>query len=371
MIDYCELAVPGVRSLHPYQPGKPIEELQREYGLSEIIKLASNENPLGPSPNAVAAIKKQLDELSRYPDGNGFDLKTKLSQHLAIHADQITLGNGSNDILEFVARAFVQPGEEVIFSEYSFAVYPLVTQAIGGIAQVVPAKKWGHDLKSMLDRINDKTRLIFIANPNNPTGTWLTETEIREFLKQVPANVLVVLDEAYFEYAHSSDSGLDGFPDGMQLLAEFENLLVTRTFSKAYGLAGLRVGYGVSSPVIADLLNRVRQPFNVNSLALAGACAAIDDYEHLTESIKLNNDGLHQLTEAFDSLSLEYIPTAGNFISFDLGQPAEPIYQALLKHGVIVRPVANYSMPNHLRVTIGTKYENETFINALKSSLGK
>lgn len=376
LVDYCELAVPGVRSLQPYQPGKPIEDLQREYGLTDIIKLASNENPLGPSPLAVTAIKKQLGELSRYPDGNGFELKTSLCSKLSVPAykvqtEQITLGNGSNDILEFVARTFVQPGEEVIFSEYSFAVYPLVTQAVGATAQVVPAIDWGHDLNGMLERITDKTRLIFIANPNNPTGTWLTSSELTNFLQQVPERVLVVLDEAYFEYANHPVSEIADFPDGIQLLKEYKNLVVTRTFSKAYGLAGLRVGYGVSSPIIADLMNRVRQPFNVNSLALIGACAALEDNEHLEKSIQLNKAGLQQLTTAFDSLSLSYIPTAGNFISFDLRREAVPIYLALLKRGVIVRPVANYSMPTHLRVTIGTEQENEKFLNALSETLKK
>jgi len=371
MVDYCELAVPGVRSLQPYQPGKPIDELQREFGLNEIIKLASNENPLGPSPLAIEAIKSELDELARYPDGNGFDLKTKLSQHLSVKTNQITLGNGSNDILEFVARTFVQPGEEVIFSEYSFAVYPLVTQAIGAVASVVPALNWGHDLDRMLAQISNKTRLIFIANPNNPTGTWLNRNELIAFLKKVPENVLVVLDEAYFEYAHHPVSGLNDFPNGIELLYEFGNVIVTRTFSKAYGLAGLRVGYGISNSKIADLLNRVRQPFNVNSLALAGACAALDDQAHLEKSVQVNKDGLEQLVSAFDSLSLAYIPTAGNFLSFDLSQPAGPIYQELLKKGVIVRPVANYSMPNHLRVTIGSQKENAIFIQALKEILKK
>ena len=371
MVDYCELAVPGVRSLQPYQPGKPIDELQREFGLTEIIKLASNENPLGPSPLAIEAVKNELDELARYPDGNGFDLKTKLSQHLGVNTNQITLGNGSNDILEFVARTFVQPGQEVIFSEYSFAVYPLVTQAIGAVASVVPALNWGHDLDRMFTQINRNTRLIFIANPNNPTGTWLKKNELIAFLRKVPTDVIVVLDEAYFEYAHHPASGLTDFPNGVGLLAEFENLVVTRTFSKAYGLAGLRVGYGISNSNIADLLNRVRQPFNVNSLALAGACAALDDQTHLEKSVQLNKDGLDQLITAFDSMSLEYIPTAGNFISFDLLQPAGPIYQELLKKGVIVRPVANYSMPNHLRVTIGSREENRLFIQALKEILNK
>jgi histidinol-phosphate aminotransferase len=369
MVDYNELAVPGVRSLKPYQPGKPIEELQREYGLSEIIKLASNENPLGPSPMAIKAIQKEIDDLARYPDGNGFALKTKLSEKLRVNTNQITLGNGSNDILEFVARTFVQPAKEVIFSEYSFAVYPLVTQAIGATPRVVPAKNWGHDLQAMLEAITGNTRLIFIANPNNPTGTWLTRNELLEFLKQVPEHVLVVLDEAYFEYAQHEITGLTDFPDGVQLLSEFENLIVTRTFSKAYGLAGLRAGYGLSNKTIADLLNRVRQPFNVNSLALAAATAALDDTEHLEQSIQVNKDGLNELTSAFDTLGLSYIPTAGNFISFDLDQPAEPINQALLTRGIIVRPIANYSMPNHLRVTIGTQVENAYFIQALTEIL--
>jgi histidinol-phosphate aminotransferase len=365
MFDYCELAVPGVRSLQPYQPGKPIEELQREYGLKEIVKLASNENPLGPSPVALGAIKDKLNELSRYPDGNGFTLKQQLCRKLSVSPDQITLGNGSNDILEFVARTFVQPNEEIIFSEYSFAVYPLVTQAIGARAQVVPSKDWGNDLQGILERINEKTRLIFIANPNNPTGTWLTSGELGSFMKQVPENVLVVLDEAYFEYAHHPLMAIKDFPDGLTLLGDFHNLIISRTFSKAYGLAGLRVGYGISNPVIADLLNRVRQPFNVNSLALAAASAALDDQRHIEKSVETNKLGLDQLVSAFNSLSLPFIPTAGNFISFDLGRPAERVYLELLKRGVIVRPVANYSMPNHLRVTIGTRQENEIFINAL------
>lgn len=365
MVDYCELAVPGVRSLQPYQPGKPIEELQREFGLDDVIKLASNENPLGPSPVALAAIKQELNELSRYPDGNGFTLKEKLCRKLSVNPGQITLGNGSNDILEFVARTFVPPGEEIIFSEYSFAVYPLITQAIGARAQVVPAKDWGNDLQGILERINQKTRLVFIANPNNPTGTWLTSKELASFMKQVPEKVIVVLDEAYFEYACHPLMGIRDFPDGVSLLSQYENLIVSRTFSKAYGLAGLRVGYGISNPVIAELMNRVRQPFNVNSLALAAATAALDDQQHIETSVETNKTGMDQLVRAFDIISLPHIPSAANFISFDLGRPAAPIYLELLKRGVIVRPVANYSMPNHLRVTIGTTKENEIFINAL------
>jgi len=369
MSNYSELAVPGVQSLTPYQPGKPIDELQREFGLQDIIKLASNENPLGPSPAAIDAIKTQLGEIARYPDGNGFELKTKLSARHNVKPSQITLGNGSNDILEFVARTFVSPNDEVIFSQHAFAVYPLVTQAIGGVICEVSAKVWGHDLNAMLAKITNKTRLIFIANPNNPTGTWLTEVAIIDFLQQVPKNVIVVLDEAYFEYAHAPMMGFTEYPNGIELLTRFENLVVTRTFSKAYGLAGLRVGYGVSNTAIADLLNRVRQPFNVNSLALVAAAAALDDHEHLNKSLLLNKQGMLELTNAFSALSLSYIPSAGNFISFDLGTEAAPIYTVLLKQGVIVRPVANYALPNHLRVTIGTSDENAKFIQALNQVL--
>ncbi len=369
MNNYCELAVPGVQSLTPYQPGKPIDELKREYGLQKIIKLASNENPLGPSPMAIDAIKSQLNELARYPDGNGFELKKKLALIHNLQPSQITLGNGSNDILEFVARTFVSANDEVIFSQHAFAVYPLVTQAIGGTICEVPAKDWGHDLAAMLDRITDQTRLIFIANPNNPTGTWLTKDELTDFLRKIPKTIIVVLDEAYFEYAHSTEMGFSEYPNGMDLLADFENLVVTRTFSKAYGLAGLRVGYGVSNIGIADLLNRVRQPFNVNSLALAAATAALDDQDHISKSVLLNKQEMQALINAFSALNLSYIPSAGNFICFDLGYDAAPIYIELLKQGVIVRPVANYSMPNHLRVTVGTAAENKIFINALNQIL--
>ncbi|VAW90858.1 Biosynthetic Aromatic amino acid aminotransferase beta [hydrothermal vent metagenome] len=369
MSNYCDLAVPGVQSLIPYQPGKAIDELQREFGLQNIIKLASNENPLGPGEMAISAIKNKLNDFARYPDGNGFELKRKLAAIHSIQPDQITLGNGSNDILEFVARTFVSAGDEVIFSQHAFAVYPLVTQAIGGTICEVPAKDWGHDLQAMLTRISDKTRLIFIANPNNPTGTWLPKEKLVEFLQLVPRNIIVVLDEAYFEYAHAPEMGFPEYPDGIELLSQFENLIVTRTFSKAYGLAGLRVGYGISNTEIADLLNRVRQPFNVNSLALAAASAALDDQDHIRQSVLLNKQGMLELMSVFSSLSLASIPSAGNFICFDLGYEAAPIYTELLKQGVIVRPVANYSMPNHLRVTIGTSAENEIFITALKRVL--
>lgn len=370
MLDYSELAVPGIRHLAPYQPGKPIDELQREYGLSKIVKLASNENPLGPCPKAIAAIKSELSELARYPDGNGFTLKKKLSENLQVRLNQITLGNGSNDLLEFAARTFAQAGDEIIFSRHAFAVYPIVTQAIGAKAVVVPAKNWGHDLEAMLAAITGRTRVIFIANPNNPTGTWLGETELADFLANAPERVIVVLDEAYFEYAVNPSMGAEGYPDGMKLLAKYNNLIVSRTFSKAYGLAGLRMGYAVSSPAIADLLNRVRQPFNVNSLALVAACAALDDQDHIEKSVELNVKGMVALKTAFNKMKLEFIPSVGNFICVDVGKNAAPVYLALLKKGVIVRPVANYEMPNHLRVTIGTRQENEMFLQALGEVLG-
>jgi len=359
------LATQGVQALKPYQPGKPLAELEREYGIHHAVKLASNENPLGPSPVALQVIREQLHDLARYPDGNGFALKAALASKHGIHATQITLGNGSNDILELLARAFVTSDNEVIFSQHAFAVYPIVTQAVGGRAVVTAARDWGHDLDAMLAAINDKTRLIFIANPNNPTGTWLTQQQLEQFLSRVPAHVVVVLDEAYYEYASDPAMGASDYPNGMQWLSEYANLVVTRTFSKAYGLAGLRVGYSVSHTAIADLLNRVRQPFNVNSLALAGAEAALQDQAHLEKGLACNVSGMQQYTHAFTELGLEYIPSIANFISVKVGE-AVGIYEQLLHQGVIVRPVANYAMPEYLRITVGTAEENQRCISALQ-----
>lgn len=360
-VESIALAVPGVRRLRPYEPGKPIEELKREYGVKDIIKLASNENPLGPGVEVVEALKKEARNVARYPDGNGFALKAALAAKLSVESSQLTLGNGSNDILELVARAFVNPGDEVVFSQHAFAVYPIVTQAVGGSAVIVPAVNWGHDLEKMVQAITPKTRVIFIANPNNPTGTWLSGKVLNVFLESVPETIIVVVDEAYFEYVDD-----DTYPDSVAWLSRFSNMVVTRTFSKAYGLAGLRVGYGISSNAIADILNRVRQPFNVNSLALCAAETALADEQHLLNSIEINKKGMRQLTSAFDELGLEYIPSAGNFVSVDVGQPSTPAYEALLKTGIIVRPVANYEMPNHLRVTVGLPEENRRFIEAIR-----
>ena len=356
--DYQALANRGVQGLHPYQAGKPVDELKRELGLTDIVKLASNENPLGPSAAVKAAISAELADLTRYPDANGYDLKTALASKYQVTTKQITLGNGSNDVLEILARTFVSQEHEVIFSQYAFVVYPLVTQSIGAKAVAVPAKDWGHDLDAMAAAITDNTKMIFIANPNNPTGTCLSAVDLLAFLAKVPSDIIVVLDEAYYEYA-------DEQADSVAWIKQFPNLVITRTFSKAYGLAALRVGYAISNETIADLLNRVRQPFNCNSLAIAAACAALNDNEYLAASVALNQQGMRDLENFFAQYDLPTIPSKGNFITFDTGRDANPIYNELLQLGVIVRPIGGYGMPNHLRVSIGTEQENQTFKAAL------
>lgn len=364
MSEWLAQATPGVRQLHPYQPGKPIESLQRELGLSEVVKLASNENPLGPSPNALAAAQEALGDLGRYPDGGGYELKAALAHQLAVSPEQLTLGNGSNDVLELVARAFVSAEDEVIYSRHSFAVYALVTQAIGAQAVVVEEQDFVLDLSALLAAVTPRTKVIFIANPNNPTGTYVEAAQLHRFMQQVPEQVLVVLDEAYCEYIQQAD-----YPDGLAMLPQYPNLIVTRTFSKAYGLAGLRVGYSVSHPELAEILNRVRQPFNVNSVALAAATAALADTAHLARSRELNQAGLVQWQQGLTVLGLSFIPSVANFITLDLQQPALPVYQALLQQGVIVRPVVNYGMPQHLRISVGLADENQRALAALAQVL--
>ncbi len=364
MITHQIIAAAGVQKLQPYIPGKPIEELQRELGLNSIIKLASNENPLGASEKIKAALAKELNQLTRYPDGNGFILKKILSEKYSVELNQITLGNGSNDVLELIARAFLNQQTSAIFSQHAFAVYPISVQAVGAQAIVTPAKNWGHDLAAMADAVVGNTRVIFLANPNNPTGTWFTRAELTEFMQRIPKNVVVVLDEAYCEYAQPAE-----YPNGLDFLAQHKNLIITRTFSKAYGLAALRVGYALSSPELADILNRVRQPFNVNHFALVAASIALQDDEYLEQSRALNQVGMRQLEKGFSELNLSYIPSIGNFIAVDFASPADRVYEALLKLGVIVRPVKNYQMPTFLRVSIGTQEENQRFLEFLAQVL--
>jgi histidinol-phosphate aminotransferase len=358
-----ELATPGVRQITPYQPGRPAEEVAAEFGIERPIKLASNENPLGPSPLALVAMQ-QVGNLARYPDGNGMALKTRLAQRHDVEVSCVTLGNGSNDILEFVTRAFVNPGNEVIFSQHAFAVYPLATLAVGGTPVVTPAKDWGNDLDAMLAAITDRTRVIFIANPNNPTGTWVGRQALETFLDAVPEHVITVIDEAYAEYVEQPE-----YPDCTQWIDRYDRLLVTRTFSKIYGLAGLRIGYGLSSPALADFLNRVRQPFNCNSLALVAAEAALKDNTHVETSRRVNREGMALIEEACHQRNLGFIPSVGNFITIDFGRPADDLFQAMMRHGIIVRPVANYGLPNHLRVTIGSAGENARFLHVLDQVL--
>ena len=363
--DMCDLAPGYVRAIAPYQPGKPIAELAREFGLdpAAIIKLASNENPLGPSPLAIEAIEQALPELARYPDGNGFELKTALARHYRVNPDQIVLGNGSNDVLELAARVFLAPGREAVYSQHAFAVYPLVVQAAGAAGIETPAREFGHDLNAMLKAITPRTRMVFIANPNNPTGTLLGSAELLAFLRALPGHVIAVLDEAYLEY----------LPDALRVdsiawLAQFPNLIVARTFSKAYGLAGLRVGYAFAQRDVADLMNRVRQPFNVNSLALAAAAAALDDHEFVRRSFELNQAGMRQITQGLERLGLVHIPSFANFVSFRVAD-AGGVFQRLLGRGVIVRPIANYGLPDHLRVSIGLDRENARFLETLAQVL--
>lgn len=358
-------AAAGVAHLNPYVPGKPVSELERELGISDSVKLASNENPLGCSPLALDAIKLETGEIARYPDGGGFELRNALAIKHGIDANCITLGNGSNDVLDMIARVFLRPGRESLFSQHAFAVYPISSQAVGAELKMATAKNYGHDLNAMAELISDRTGVVWIANPNNPTGNWLGSTELRSFIESVPSQIIVVVDEAYIEYVDDPD-----YPDSSKWLQDFPNLIVTRTFSKAYGLASLRVGYGLSHPDVADLLNRVRQPFNVNSMALAAAKAALGDQKFIQRAVEVNSCGMSQLTQGFDGLGLEYILSVGNFITVDVNRPGPEVDQQLLQEGCIVRPVANYGLPNHLRVSIGLQEENERLLAAMKKVLG-
>ena len=362
--DPASLALPGILKLSPYQPGKPVEELERELGIENCIKLASNENPRGPGRLVREALARASEHLSRYPDGAGYALKQRLALHLGVDPENITLGNGSNDVLELVARVFLGPGNSGVVSEFGFVVYPLAVTAVGAELLEVPAQDWGHDLDAMCAAVRADTRMVFIANPNNPTGTWVSGETLLGFLDSMPSHLVVVLDEAYFEYVEHEE-----YPDGVALLERYPNLVVTRTFSKIHGLASLRVGYSVSSVAIADLMNRVRQPFNVSSLAQAAAVAALDDTDYVNASRELNRRGLREIEAGLARLGLEHIDSLGNFVTFRCPGEGLPLYERLLREGVIVRPIANYAMPRHLRVTVGTQEENERFLLALEAVL--
>jgi histidinol-phosphate aminotransferase len=368
---FAALAAPGVRGLQPYVPGKPIEELEREYGVRDTLKMSSNENPLGPPPVAIAALRNATGQLHLYPDGAGHALKRDLAAKHGVDEAQITLGNGSNDVLVLLAETFLTPADEGVYDQHAFVVYALAVKEAGASARVAPSRPaddpahpLGHDPDAILARYGPRTRLVYVANPNNPTGTWLDEGAIRRLLDSLPAHALLVLDEAYAEYVDRPDQD-----NGIALLADYPNLVVTRTFSKAYALAGLRVGYAISHPAVAELMNRVRQPFNTNTLAQVAARAALQDEAFIARSREINAKGIEQLTEGLRALGLGVPPSAGNFVLADLGRPVMPVNEALLRAGIIVRPVGNYGLPNHLRITVGLPDENERLLATLSDCL--
>ncbi|MDG6778074.1 histidinol-phosphate transaminase [Thiomicrorhabdus sp. zzn3] len=369
---FCDRVQPQILNISPYIPGKPITELQRELGLTRISKLASNENPLGASPKVTEAIHNELKEIARYPDGSAYALKQVLANFLRVKEAQLVIGNGSNELLELAARVFAGPGDEIVYSQYGFAVYPISAQVVGATGVEVPADGFGHDLQAMLGAITDKTKLVYIANPNNPTGTVFGRMEWEAFIEQVPQNVVVVLDEAYLEFCEDAD-----YPNGLNYLDDYPNLLVSRTFSKAYGLASLRIGYMAGCEEIIQYINQLRAPFNVNYYAQVAAIAAIEDQEFVQQAVEVNRKGMLQICSALDALGLSYIPSAGNFVCVRFedrcggGQAdlAAKVNHALLQQGVIVRPVANYGMAEYLRISIGTKEENTHLIEALEAVL--
>lgn len=353
-----------IRTLIPYAPGKPIEEVEREIGIFNSIKLASNENPLGPSPLALDAMREKLAQLHLYPDGDCFYLKRGLTAKLNVTPEQLIFGNGSNEIIELAIRTFMRPGDEAVMARQAFVVYKLIVQAMGGISQEVPLRNFTHDLEAIGAAISARTRIVFLANPNNPTGTIFRKTAWETFLKQVRSDVLIILDEAYFEYVEAAD-----YPNSLDYHQQGKALLTLRTFSKLYGLAGLRIGYGIADKEIISLMHRVRQPFNVNAPAQCGALAALDDREHVRRSLENNRQGLKYLTAEFARLGIEYVPSHANFILLRVGK-GEDVFNRLLAQGIIVRPMAGYQFPEYLRVTIGTMDENRKFIDGLRKAVG-
>lgn len=349
-----------IRSLIPYEPGKPIEEVEREYGISGSVKLASNENPLGPSPRALAVLRERLPELHLYPDGDCFYLKRALAQKLGVQPDRLIFGNGSNEIIELAARTFMRPGDEAVMAEQAFVVYELIVQAVGGKRKTVPLKNFTHDLAAIADAVTPQTRLVFLANPNNPTGTIYRRRDWQAFLERISPDVLVIVDEAYFEYVEEAD-----YPNSLDYHARHPAILTLRTFSKLYGLAGLRIGYGIGAKSVIALMQRVRQPFNVNAPAQWAALAALDDNEHVQRSLGVNQQGVKYLQTEFARLGLSYVPSQANFILVRVGNGPE-VFQRLLQQGVIVRPMVGYKFPEHVRVTVGTMAQNQKLIGALE-----
>ena len=360
-----DLVLPSVAALQPYEPGKPIEELQRELGISDVVKLASNENPLGPSPMAVAAIRAAIDDLNRYPDGASYALINKIAAHHGLSAAHIFMGCGSVEVLNLLAYLFIRPGLGAVTSEHAFAIYELVVAASGGVTKTVPMKDYTFDLDAMGGAIDDHTRVVFLANPNNPTGTNYQRDAWERLLARVPDHVVVVADEAYFEFVRDPD-----YPNALNYLADHPKLIVLRTFSKIFGLAGLRVGYAVAHPAMVNLLNNVRQPFNINLLAQAAVMAAMDDHEYVRRTLEVNAQGIAYLEREFNRLKVRFVPTQGNFFLVDVGDGVK-IYNALLKHGVIVRPMHGYRFPRHVRISVGLPEENRRLIEALGAVLGR
>ncbi|MDC3322833.1 histidinol-phosphate transaminase [Gammaproteobacteria bacterium] len=363
-MDLKKIVNKGINDLSPYEPGKPIEDLERELGIKNAVKLASNENPVGPSPKVLQSIENILKNTHRYPDGNATKLKEVIGKKFSVKPNQVTIGNGSNDIIEFIARSFLGTDDSAIYSEHAFAVYPLVVKAVGAEGIEVPAKNFSHDLDAMLDSIKSNTKIIFIANPNNPTGSFIGRSEILKFLDKVPENIIVLLDQAYFDYSSFEDSDVD-----FDILNNYPNLVMSRSFSKAYGLAGFRIGYSVSSEDVANYLNRVRQPFNANSLALFAAEQAIEDEEFMNKCLQLNLEQKKVLYKGLESLGFHCLPSKGNFISFDCKEDSTGLFNRLLSQGVIVRTLGVYKMPNFLRVSVGLPEENLIFLEKLQLTM--
>lgn len=353
-----------ILNIKPYIPGKGIEEVRKEYGLKDIIKLASNENPLGASPKAILAIEEQMSNLGLYPDGHCVKLRAKLSEQLNVKSEQIIVGNGSDEVLKLIGEAYLEPSDEVIIADPTFSEYSFVSNLMGATIKAVKLNDYRHDLDAMRLAVTNKTKIVFICNPNNPTGTIVSEEELIEFLDSVSQEIMIVIDEAYFEYVTDEQ-----YPDTINLLDKYPNIIITRTFSKVHGLAALRIGYGIASQEIISNLNRVKEPFNVNSLAQVAAFASLEDQQHLTETLALNQEGLEYLYSEFDQLGLEYVATETNFILVNVKEEASLLAQKLLKKGIIIRSAHPFGLTNYIRVTTGTMDQNRLFIAALKEVL--